>query len=231
MNATRRFRLRLAVPIAAVALLFTATPAGAQTTIGLANGGTVCSGSFDTVQEVATTTSYSVPAGGGTITDWSTTASVNTGSAGLLVWRPTATAGTYTLVAAIVPVPMNVGLNAFHLATPIAVQGGEVLGLHTDGSVDCGAAGNGQDTIGFETAPTVAVGADESFSTDPATLTLDVSATFQPPSTGGGGGGHPNCSDRPGTDERDKCDLHDNQPQNDRGVSSDQTAGATTSNQ
>jgi hypothetical protein len=228
MNATRRFRLRLAVPIAAVAMLLTATPAGAQTTIGLANGGTLCPGSYDLVQMAATTASYSVPAGGGTITDWSTTSSVNTGSAGLLVWRPTATPGTYTLVAAIAAVPMNVGLNSFHLTTPIPVQAGDVLGLHTDGLVDCAAPGGGPDTIGYETAPTVAPGADESFVTDPVTLTLDIAATVEAPSTGNG---HPNCSDRPGTDERDKCDQHDNKPQNDRGVSSDETTGATTSNQ
>jgi hypothetical protein len=206
MNATRRFRLRLAVPIAAGAVLLAAVPASAATTVlGKATGGAGCVGIMDTVQLASTSATYAVP-GAGTITDWSTTLALNIGSAGLLVWRPTATAGTYSLVGSTTPAAMVLGTNSFHLTTPIPVQAGDLLGLHTEGRMDCAAPGATGDSIGLGTGMT---GTTESFNTDLVPLTVDVSATFAPASSGGGGGTGKGCKDKAGKDEPDKCDKHD----------------------
>src|ERR1700686_5079975 len=101
--------------------------AGADTVIGsaTATAGVGCR-NLDTVQLSSAGVSYAVPAGGGLITSWSTTALINPGPAGLLVWRPTATPGTYTLEVATTPAALLPGLNTFNVTPPIAVQAGDV---------------------------------------------------------------------------------------------------------
>jgi hypothetical protein len=166
--------------------------AGAATVIGsaTATAGVGCR-NLDTVQLSSAGVSYAVPAGGGVITSWSTTALINPGPAGLLVWRPTTTPGTYTLVAATTPAALLPGLNNFTLTTPIPVQAGDVLGLRSAGGIDCGASAPTGNLMGYHVGTTAAPGVTEAFTTDPLALTLNVSATIgtvTPPPTGGGGG-------------------------------------------
>lgn len=76
---------------------------------------------------------YVVPAGGGAITSWSvnTTGAAPGASLALLVLRP---GGEYTIVGfdtEALPNPLpGSGVATFNLASPIAVSGGEVLGLY-----------------------------------------------------------------------------------------------------
>jgi hypothetical protein len=190
-------------------LALTAIPASAATVIGSAAGSMACVGNIDTVQETTSGVSYAVPSGGGQITSWSTNALNVFGPAGLLVWRPSATAGTYTLVAATTPVTLKAGMNTFTLTTPIAVQAGDVLGLRTQGSTDCIQSAGAGNTIGYRVGPTVAVGALETMLKDPLPLTIDVSATIGPASTPGGGGTGGGCQSgtgEKGDGDKDKGD-------------------------
>jgi hypothetical protein len=148
---------------------------------------------LDTVQESSAGISYAVPAPGLQINQWSTLAIGNLGPAGLLVWRPTTTAGTYTLVAATTPVALVLGPNTFNLTTPIAVQTGDLLGLRAEGFVDCAATAAAGNSMGFHVGPTVGPNLAEAFTPDPL-LMLNVTATLGPvpattPPPGGGGTG------------------------------------------
>jgi hypothetical protein len=90
------------------------------------------------VQISSTTTSYTVPAGGGSISTWSIQATAWPGPVALQVWRPTATALTYTLVGASPLVTLATStLNTFTLATPIQVQAGDLLGLRIEARAAC----------------------------------------------------------------------------------------------
>jgi hypothetical protein len=188
--------------MASAILVLTAIPASAATVIGSAVGTTGCVGNMDMVQETTSGVSYAVPTGGGQITSWSTNAVNIFGPAGLLVWRPTATAGTYTLVAATTPVALKAGMNTFTLTTPIAVQAGDVLGLRTQGSADCIQTAGAGNTIGYRVGPTVGVGAQETMLKDPLPLTLDVSATVGAASSSGGGGTGGGCGKGDGAGEK-----------------------------
>ncbi len=138
--------------VVAAATVVLATTAMAATTIGsLATTPLPCAGPYDTVQATSTGASYTIPAGGGAITSWSTQAGANTGSAALEVWRPTAVAGSYLLVGAGPVTPLTPStLNSFTLATPISVQAGDLLGLRFEGSVGCGqSTANAGDAYGY----------------------------------------------------------------------------------
>lgn len=207
--------------VTAGVLTASSIPAAAATTIGspTATTGIGCPVNMDTVQLSAAGISYSVPAGGGFITSWSTTANVNLGPAGLLVWRPTGTANTYTLVAATTTMPLTLGLNTFNLTAPgIAVQAGDVLGLRSVGKTDCIAQAGSGNLMGYR-GPTSGT-APVTFTTDPLALTLNVSATVgtttppsggTPPPTGGtppptGGGTGDSTS---GSGEQQSGDQHE----------------------
>ena len=136
----RQLRQRgvIASAIALVALMLSASGASASTSIGNAGGTIICSQPASTVQVSSTTTSYAVPAGGGSISSWSIQATAWPGPVGLQVWRPTATALTYTLVGASPLVTLATGtLNTFTLATPIQVQAGDLLGLRIEVKAAC----------------------------------------------------------------------------------------------
>jgi hypothetical protein len=183
--------------LAGAVLALNSIPAAAATVIGQATGtvGMSCT-NMDTVQLSSVGVNYAVPTGGGIITSWSTTANTNLGPAGLLVWRPTATANAYTLVASTTPTALVLGLNTFNLNPGITVQAGDVLGLRSEGRTDCIASAATGNVIGYHTGATAAT---ETLATDPLALTLNVSATIgtvapptgTPPPTGGGGGTPP----------------------------------------
>ncbi|HEX6348092.1 MAG TPA: hypothetical protein VF160_01740 [Candidatus Dormibacteraeota bacterium] len=135
-------RFVTAFAVAACGLLMFANGASASTVVGQAQDGATCNGGagMDTVQSASAGPSYTVPAGNWQITDWSTQASAAVdGNLALEVWRPTATAGTYTLVGISDPqtVVAGSGLNTFTLAQPIPVQPGDLLGLRITGFAGC----------------------------------------------------------------------------------------------
>jgi probable HAF family extracellular repeat protein len=114
-------------------------------TIGQAEPSAIvnCSRDVTAVQTgVESGTSYTVPAGNWNITSWSTYADM--GSMGLIAFRPTATAGTYTVVGeSRVQTLMAPGLSTFSLVPsttdpPIAVTEGDLLGFWTsEGTRQC----------------------------------------------------------------------------------------------
>jgi|GEM_PF-2703931 len=106
----------------------TAIPAGAGAFPCFAGGFLAASGSDPS-------TPYDVPAPGGTITGWSvaTRDATTGGPETLLVLRPLP-GGGYAVVgvdAQTLPNPLPLGSAHFSVATPIAVQGGELLGLYS----------------------------------------------------------------------------------------------------
>jgi hypothetical protein len=111
-----------------------ASAGAATTTIGQLGSNFQCHANTDYVQlAVASGTSYTVPAGAWNVTSWSSQAgfgNVGAGSLQLEIWRATGTTDQYQLVG-ISPVGTTgaTGTSTFPLATPIAVQGGDLLGL------------------------------------------------------------------------------------------------------
>lgn len=149
----------VASSLAAVAtLLFSNVAFAASTPIGSAAGTKNCVADYDFVQISATGKSYTVPAGGGSITSWSTLVGAdlaNMGPARLEVWR--LALGTYTLVGIGASETLTPGtLNTF--PANIAVQGGDLLGLHVGGQMLClQPTAVATDIVGFAYNPTPGV--------------------------------------------------------------------------
>lgn len=121
----------------ALLLGFGPVRADAATAIGQLDPGTPsssCQGSSGWVQSTeAGAPSYVVPAGPSVIVSWSHRANSTVGrDLGVRVWRATATAGSYTLVAG---GPLHIlvpgGINTFRERIP--VSGGDLLGLRVGG--------------------------------------------------------------------------------------------------
>jgi hypothetical protein len=121
-----------AVSAASLVVGVSAPAVAATTSIGQLGGDFPCAGDIDAVQNSVTSgTPYAVPAGNWVVTSWSTYAGAGPpGSLQLEMWRPTGTANDYMLVG-ISPVGTTTtsGTNTFSLAAPLAVQGGDLLGL------------------------------------------------------------------------------------------------------
>jgi hypothetical protein len=126
---------RAAAPVvlASAVSLALATSLGAATvTIGQLGADAGCQPGFDFVQ-LGPTSTFAAPPGNWNVISWSTEAGDGTTAAGSLqleMWRPTATPNVFMLVG-ISPVVTTTasGVNTFSLASPIAVQGGDLLGL------------------------------------------------------------------------------------------------------
>lgn len=146
-----------------------------------------CSGDRSLVQTaVSAGASYTVPSGNWNITSWSTYA--YGGSMGLLVVRPTATPGTYTVVgeSQLQTLGAASALQTFSLNTitdpPIAVQGGDLLGFWaTRGTQGCALISAPGDTYvyGDARAPRPSVGTVISTNSGTERL-LNISATLTP---------------------------------------------------
>lgn len=169
--------LVLAMTLALAAVILISGSVRAATVIGSAVGSVPCGTGIDTVQTASGGASYAVPAGG-TVSAWSTQAGVDAGPAALLVWRPTATPGTYMLVGESPLVTLTAGtLNTFNLSKPIAVNAGDLIGLRLEGPLECAQAGTSGDTFGYSVGPTPAVNASEAMLPNTG-FTLDVAATM-----------------------------------------------------
>jgi len=195
----------VASSLALFAMVLSPHPALAATVIGSATGSVPCQGQFDVVQ-MTSAVSYAVPAGGGAITSWSTLAdATNVGPVGLEVWRPTTTQFTYLLVGLSPLMTLTPStVNTFNLASPIAVQAGDLLGLRIEGAAACGQSVPGT-TYGYHLGATPTAGAVTQFGFS-NTFQLDVEATLgsvtpppPPPSTGcdstGNSTGDDKCKD------------------------------------
>ena len=106
-------------------------PAGsalADTTIGQTGGDRGCSPLGGTV---VADTNYVVPAGGGTITSFSFQSDPTDSGIQLdfLVLRPTATAGSYTVVGKTEATLQGTGPEEFTASPAIAVQGNDIIGF------------------------------------------------------------------------------------------------------
>ena len=174
----------IASSLALIATVFSGSAAFASTAIGSAAGNITCSAGFDTVQVSWASGTYAVPAGGGTITSWSTQAGPLAGPVGLEIWRPTATAMTYQLVGASPLVTLVPGtLNDTTLATPIPVNAGDLLGLRIEGRAYCQLTSSvATDTYGGRLGATPAVGATGAFSAN-TFAQLDIAAIVTTPVT------------------------------------------------
>jgi hypothetical protein len=135
-----------AITIGVVALT-ASSPAAAATSLGQAgNPFVVCDGPATYLQgSVGRAPSYTVPAGGGVITSWSTAAVAGGAQVKLALFRPTPTPDEYTTVGTSSAETMrSSSLNAF--GTRIAVQAGDVLGmLILSGAHSCVAINTGSD--------------------------------------------------------------------------------------
>jgi len=173
----RRSVLLLAV-VCVVGLGVMAGPALAGTVLGqTVTSGDVCASGW--VGFIPSgSVSYTVPAGGGTITSWSTLAGSTGGTQlAFVVGRPTGTPDQYKIIAisdteTLTP---NV-INTFPVS--IAVQGGDVIGawVVNDGWVCDYPTGNSADQLDYLfTTPTVGSTIDFDVSSE---YLLNISATF-----------------------------------------------------
>jgi hypothetical protein len=175
-----RNRLLAALALFTLVLITLGTGvASAQTvTIGQTLPGSVACGGPSTVWFIQTSPpSYAVPAGNWNLTSWSTLAGTNGGSMGLMVFRPTGSAYTVVGASPVEPLTAN-SLNTFTLAVPIAVQGGDLLGLTATSATACGTFTSG--TVVGNTGAPPSVGTTV---TPPLTLSpreLNISATLSP---------------------------------------------------
>jgi hypothetical protein len=169
---------RLVLLVVTLLAMVLAAGASAATTVTI--GQTFASALFCSQAYVVQTGApeYVVPSGTWSITSWSTYAGPHGGSMSLMVFRPTMTPGSYTVVGESPVESLTASsLNTFTLSTPIGVQGDDLLGLWESGA-DCNVASGG--TILYElSAPQPAVGATVS---PPQALVsdLNISATLTP---------------------------------------------------
>lgn len=170
--------------LASLAVLASPSAGVAATSIGSVGGDITCSAGFSTVQISSSGPSYAVPAGGGNITAWSTQATGTIGPVALQVWRSTGTANTYQLVGASPLVTLtSASLNTFTLATPIAVQAGDLLGLRLEGRALCAqTTASNTDVFGGVAGANPAAGATALFSLN-RFLDLNVEATVEAATT------------------------------------------------
>ena len=167
-----------ATSLAAAGILLLSNVAFAATSIGSAAGAIPCNPGFDIVQSSSGGPSYTVPAGGGSIMSWSTLAGpLDVGPAKFEVWR-VKSPGLYTLVGISLSEALTPGtLNTFPVN--IAVQAGDLLGLHVDGPLMCLLKTTStSDTIAQTDVATPTVGLDQTLTPDFSPYELNVAATL-----------------------------------------------------
>lgn len=159
------------------ALAFGASASAATTvTIGNTFPSLVCGGPAFVVQTA--NSAYVVPAGDWRITAWSTQAGPGGGSMSLMIFRPTATPGTYLVVgeSPVESLTANT-LNTFTLTSPFAVQPGDLLGMWEGIGVNCAVFGGGVVQYNFGAEPPAGATVTLGFSQG---LHLNISATLSP---------------------------------------------------
>ena len=133
-------RVWLALLVVTFFAIVLAVGASASTTVTIgqtsATADYICDHEIDTQSAVASGPVYAVPAGGGLLTSWSTFAGNPGGVMSLMIFRPTAVAGTYSVVAESPVQTLTASvLNTFPAS--IALQGGDLIGFWSDAAA-CG---------------------------------------------------------------------------------------------
>lgn len=177
-------RLRiLLVCCAALALTVGVTAASSSPPVTIGQtlpGAGVCAPSYIVASD---NPAYIVPAGTWNVTSWSTQANAAGGSMALVIFRQ-ASPGSYLVVGSDLETLTPNILNTFNLATPIAVQPGDILGMWTnDWTAACADATAGGGNTPYEAyAPLPGVGTTVTPSwTNAYLLTLNISATLTEP--------------------------------------------------
>jgi hypothetical protein len=189
--------LRVAGVVLAMLLVgFVSSGSAASVTIG--QTGTDASGTcfipaFIVPTGVSGGASYTVPGGTWTLSQWSTLANGAGGSMSALVFRATATPGSYSVVGASSVKTLTPSvLNTF--TADIKVKGGDILGLWVSAGTGCGfSTGNGADTYRFvaPVASPPSVGSVVTTTFTATTFRINIKATLEERGGGGGGGPEP----------------------------------------
>src|SRR5262249_26427607 len=178
----RRWALSLCAA-ATLLLALGSASASAATTIGQTTAATnyQCLAEFDLQTGVASGNGYVVPTGSWLLASWSTFAGMGLGSTGggmsLMIFRPVAVPGSYTVVAEspLKVLTANV-LNTFPAS--VVVQGGDLLGFWSGGDAACATnTGLPGDVNPFNFGPQPAVGATVTPQIAPG-FRLNISATI-----------------------------------------------------
>jgi hypothetical protein len=128
--------------LAAAMALAMSTGAGAVTVgeTATSNPGEACAAikeSIFLVQTASGGASFTVPAGGGVVTSWSTSFGAPGSPLTMVIYRPTATTNVYQIAGAdteTLPTPIPAShVSTFALASPIATQAGDILGVQFQG--------------------------------------------------------------------------------------------------
>ena len=182
-------RLSLASLVAAAALVASAGTAGAATTLGqtdpAAPAGYACGSPTAYLQSAVATgsPSYTVPAGGGVITSWSTQANANANKeAELKVFAATGTPGSYLVRGQEGPHILAASvLNTFSAQVP--VEAGDILGLyHGTIGTACGFDGVPGDTTSsvFAAIPDPPLGSTYTPNMNDSSFRVNISAQLEP---------------------------------------------------
>ena len=178
----------LAAGLAALAV-FAGQVQAATITLGQTGTGVTCGSAATLVQTgVSGGNSYTVPSGSWKITSWSTEAGSPGGQMALVVYRPTATAHEYKVVAATAAQSLTAStLNTFSVS--INVAAGDLIGYWcsagTTGASNA-AAGDTFESVLAASVPTV--GSTVTFASG-TSLRLDIRVILTQLGGGGGGGG------------------------------------------
>jgi hypothetical protein len=187
MSIRKRFACASAASAIAALFIFGGS-ANAQVTVGQlapANPAAFCSGSWDELQlGVSAGASYAVPAPGGVITSWSTSAGPGTGQLyEMKVYRPQG--ASYTVVAHDGPRALTPStVNTFPVSIP--VQTNDILGIHLVGASSATACvfntGSPLDRFGWREGDNPD-GGTFSLEEEESGYRYNVSATVLPPPT------------------------------------------------
>jgi hypothetical protein len=190
--------LTFLVTLTCAAAFVAAAPAATTgITIGQtsATAGYTCPGEIDVQTSTASGTSFQVPAGRWRITSWSTFAGSAGGQLQLLVFRPGAAPGSFTIVAASTPKTLTPGvLNTFAL-DDVRVRGGDFLGYWGLGSACATQTGDPADSSPYLSSPTPPSVGDVVAPLEAPGWRSNISATLVRRSTESDGG----CSEKSGT--------------------------------
>jgi hypothetical protein len=128
----------LSLVVALLGMFVVAAASASAATIGQTDAAAnyACAAEIDLQTGVASGTGFIAPSGSWLLTSWSTFAGSAGGSMSLMVFRPTAVADSYTVIAEspLQTLTANV-LNTF--SAKIVVQGGDLLGFWSGGGAAC----------------------------------------------------------------------------------------------
>jgi hypothetical protein len=175
--AFRPSGLALLAAALSAAVLTAGAAATGGTTIGQVQPGALVCGGPDTIVQSAPS-AYAVPPGNWQVTGWATQAGSFGGQMSLIIFRPSGPS-TYTVIgeSPVETLTANT-LNTFTLAAPIAVQGGDMLGMFEGRNASCAIIPGG--TIRYSVAVGPPAVGSTFTPTGSQTARLNIAATLVP---------------------------------------------------